>query len=166
MKPEDHEAMKKAWQDKTSGLNYYDFIEGFECALAHRDAQPAVAVDHSGLIKRIDAAIERVTQGRGLMSIPANPRSDVDLVLCECKALLQGENPPFWATNFHPAVAVNDQLQREAARYRWLRDNSVPPHNFYLSVPVEFDGVKYTPQEVDNYIDAAIAGAEKAKGGV
>ncbi|MDP3273405.1 MAG: hypothetical protein U1D69_12825 [Polynucleobacter sp.] len=49
MKPEDHEAMKKAWQDKTSGLNYYDFIEGFECALAHRDAQPAVAVNEQML---------------------------------------------------------------------------------------------------------------------
>lgn len=59
--------------------------------------------NHSGLIKRIDAAIDRVTQGRGLMSIPANPRSDVDLVLAECKALLEGDNPPFWATEFHQA---------------------------------------------------------------
>lgn len=65
-----------------------------------------------------------------------------------------------------PAVAVNEQDRLDAARYRWLRDSSVPPHNFYLSVPVEFDGVKYTPQEVDNYIDAAIAAAEAAKGGV
>lgn len=46
---------------------------------------------------------------------------------------------------------------QDAARYRWLRDISVPPHNFYLSVPVEFDGVRYTRQEVDAGIDAAIA---------
>lgn len=71
----------------------------------NKQAEP-VAVDHSGLIKRVDAAIERVTQGRGLMSIPADPRSDVDLVLSECKALLQGENPPFWATEFYPAQPV------------------------------------------------------------
>lgn len=45
----------------------------------------------------------------------------------------------------------------DAARYRWLRDISVPPHNFYLSVPEEFAGVKYAKNEVDNYIDAAIA---------
>lgn len=79
-----------------------------------KQAEP-VAVDHSDLIKRIDAAIDRVTQGRGLMSIPADPRSDVDLVLSECKALLQGENPPFWATDFHPApaVAVNEQMIEE-----------------------------------------------------
>lgn len=71
-----------------------------------------VAVDHSGLIKRIDAAIERVTKGYGLMTIPADPRSDVDLVLSECKALLQGEKPPFWAKDFHPtqAVVANEKM--------------------------------------------------------
>jgi len=45
---------------------------------------------------------------------------------------------------------------RDAARYRWLRDHSVPPHNFYLSVPVEFDGVRYARSDVDAYIDAAM----------
>lgn len=66
--------------------------------------------DHSGLIKRIDAAIERVTKGWGLMTIPADPRSDVDLVLSECKALLEGENPPFWATQFHPVQPEKKML--------------------------------------------------------
>ena len=46
--------------------------------------------------------------------------------------------------------------EKDAGRYRWLRDKSVPPHNFDLSVPVEFDGIRYTPQEVDAAIDAAI----------
>lgn len=50
---------------------------------------------------------------------------------------------------------------RDAARYRWLRDASVPPHNFYLSVPIEFDGVIYTPAEVDAAIDAAMLAAGK-----
>lgn len=77
----------------------------------NKQAEP-VAVDHSDLIKRIDSAIDRVTQGRGLMSITADPRSDVDLVLSECKTLLQGENPPFWAKDFYPApsVAVNEHV--------------------------------------------------------
>ncbi|UNV91813.1 MULTISPECIES: hypothetical protein [unclassified Comamonas] len=44
----------------------------------------------------------------------------------------------------------------DAARYRWLRDISVPPHNFYLSVPDEFKDARYTPREVDAAIDAAI----------
>lgn len=53
----------------------------------------------------------------------------------------------------------------DAARYRWLRDISVPPHNFYLSVPDEFGGVKYAPVEVDAAIDAAIAAMAAAQEG-
>lgn len=46
--------------------------------------------------------------------------------------------------------------ERDAGRYRWLRDDSVPPHNFYISVPDEFKDERYTPQQVDAAIDAAI----------
>ena len=49
------------------------------------------------------------------------------------------------------------EAETDAARYRWLRDHSCPPHNFYVSVPDEFHGVKYAPADVDAYIDAAIA---------
>lgn len=59
-----------------------------------------------------------------------------------------------------PAVDAQD-----AARYRWLRDTSVPPHNFYLSVPDEFKDERYTPRDVDAAIDAAIA-AQAKEGGV
>lgn len=52
--------------------------------------------------------------------------------------------------------AENAELRRDAERYRWLRDVSVPPHNFYLSVPVEFADVKYGRKEVDAAIDAAL----------
>lgn len=55
-------------------------------------------------------------------------------------------------------TAERDALRKDAERYRWLRDTSVPPHNFCLSVPIEFDGVRYTPAEVDASIDADIAG--------
>lgn len=55
-----------------------------------------------------------------------------------------------------------DAAVRDAERYRWLRDHSVPPHNFYLSVPIEFKDERYKPQEIDAEIDAAIrARAEK-----
>lgn len=56
---------------------------------------------------------------------------------------------------------ANDSL--EASRYRWLRDVSVPPHNFYLSVPEEFKHDTYRPEQVDSYIDAAIAAKEAGK---
>lgn len=58
-----------------------------------------------------------------------------------------------------------DALRADAERYRWLRDKSVPPHNFYISVPEEFHGVRYQPHEVDAYIDAAIAAAKKKEAG-
>jgi hypothetical protein len=52
-----------------------------------------------------------------------------------------------------------EAAKRDAGRYRWLRDKSVPPHNFYVSVPTEFAEERYKPQDVDAYIDAAIAKA-------
>ncbi|CDO34089.1 hypothetical protein [Novosphingobium sp. KN65.2] len=60
------------------------------------------------------------------------------------------------STNEQMAERVAE-LEADAARYRWLRDHSVPPHNFYISVPDEFHGVKYSPSEVDAYIDEARA---------
>ena len=53
-------------------------------------------------------------------------------------------------------IAAFEEAQRDAERYRWLRDKSVPPHQFYVSVPDEFRGEKFSPHQVDRYIDAAI----------
>ncbi len=53
--------------------------------------------------------------------------------------------------------AERDAALVDARRYQWLRDVSVPPHNFYLSVPVEFADTRYEKHEVDAAIDAAIA---------
>ena len=49
------------------------------------------------------------------------------------------------------------KAREDAARYHWLRDHSCPPHNFYISVPDEFHGVRYSSAEVDAYIDEARA---------
>ncbi len=94
-------------EDTTTGNVIYASFDESLVDAAIKQAEQALAEpaqgepDHSGLIKRIDAAIDRVTQGRGLMSIPADPRSDVDLVLAECKCLLEGRYPPFWASDFY-----------------------------------------------------------------
>jgi hypothetical protein len=57
-----------------------------------------------------------------------------------------------------PAPDMAGEVERlDASRYRWLRDHSCPPHNFYVSVPDEFHGVRYAPVDVDAYIDEAIA---------
>lgn len=55
------------------------------------------------------------------------------------------------------SACPDGSTEMDARRYRWLRDQSVPPHNFYLSVPVEFADYRYTPGQVDDAIDAAIA---------
>lgn len=53
-------------------------------------------------------------------------------------------------------LEIRKHLEADASRYRWLRDHSCPPHNFYIGVPDEFHGIRYSPSEVDAYIDAAI----------
>lgn len=55
------------------------------------------------------------------------------------------------------AEAEIDALRKDAERYRWLRDKSESVHQFYLSTPIWFTGVKFTPENVDNTIDAAMA---------
>ena len=50
------------------------------------------------------------------------------------------------------------ELEKDAARYRWLRDHSEPGIcAFYLSVGKAFDGVRFTKPTVDEAIDAQIA---------
>ena len=51
-------------------------------------------------------------------------------------------------------IAENEALRKDAERYRWLRDKSEAVHQFYLSVPLWFTGVRFRPQDVDNAIDA------------
>lgn len=48
------------------------------------------------------------------------------------------------------------ELERDAARYQWLRDKSQNHDQFYLSTPLYFTGVKFSKENVDRTIDAAI----------
>lgn len=50
----------------------------------------------------------------------------------------------------------NAELEKNAARYIWLRDKSESVHQFYLSTPIWFTGVKFNPENVDSTIDAAM----------
>lgn len=47
-------------------------------------------------------------------------------------------------------------LRKDAERYRWLRDKSESVHQFYLSTPIWFTGVKFSKENVDRTIDAAM----------
>ena len=58
------------------------------------------------------------------------------------------------------ANAARDEaeaLRKDAERYRWLRDNSESIHQFYLSTPIWFTGVKFSKENVDSTIDAAMS---------
>lgn len=50
----------------------------------------------------------------------------------------------------------NMRHEPDALRYRWLRDKSQAVHNFYISVPLWFTGVKVQAASVDAYIDESI----------
>lgn len=54
----------------------------------------------------------------------------------------------------------NSELEKNAARYIWLRDKSESVHQFYLSTPIWFTGVKFNPENVDRTIDAALKPTE------
>ncbi|WP_339496913.1 hypothetical protein [Pseudomonas sp. EA_15y_Pfl1_P101] len=53
-------------------------------------------------------------------------------------------------------IAEQDQLEKDAARYRWLRDKSQAINQFYLSVPLWFSGIRFRKEDVDSGIDAAM----------
>jgi hypothetical protein len=63
----------------------------------------------TGLLSRVKAAAERVQSNHAPRRIPADP-TDVDLVLGEVQAMLEGRRPPFW-------VAGPAEAQIEAAAY-------------------------------------------------
>ncbi|WP_434676204.1 hypothetical protein [Pseudomonas sp. D3-10] len=56
----------------------------------------------------------------------------------------------------------SELLSKDADRYRWLRDKSESIHQFYLSTPIWFTGVKFSKDNVDSAIDAAMAQGEQS----
>jgi hypothetical protein len=66
--------------------------------LASALAEPAGPV---GIVDRIASALKRIEDGYCIRRIPADP-TDPDLVLAECKALLEGRWPPFWIKSATP----------------------------------------------------------------
>lgn len=52
--------------------------------------------------------------------------------------------------------AENETLRKNSERYVWLRDKSENLHGFYLSTPIWMTGVRFSKQNVDDTIDAAM----------
>lgn len=122
--------------ENPTGIGYDTPPEELERILAQPEPRDAIARS-----KRILGLVDEYHE---------NPTRDMRTAL---RVALMDEFQP------EPRAEATDADKQDAARYRWLRDVSVPPHNFYLSVPIEFDGVRYTRAEVDAEIDAAIDAA-------
>lgn len=75
-------------------------------------------IDRAELLARIDSAIERITHGEGTMRVPAE-NTDPDLVLADCKRLLQA--PPL------PKDPPPGLLMSMAMRY----DHALAMRGFY-----------------------------------
>ena len=50
-----------------------------------------------------------------------------------------------------------EAVRKDAERYQWLRDSSQSIHQFYLSTPIWLTGVKFSKENVDSTIDAAMS---------
>lgn len=126
-----------------------------------RCAEAAAAVIADALAER-DAEIARLREDneglREMLRVVEQP--DQQLCCsgyeCGCQGATVGQYAA-WAFKDTAAAA------KDAARYQWLRDCSCPPHNFYISVPDEFAGTRYAPDDVDAYIDLARAALGSAK---
>lgn len=122
-----------------------DFVRRTEAA---RAALLAAAPDNFRDAAKMVAEPVEVPMPQGYVERPSDYTGDIWI---ESQMRTYGDARE--AAGYMRGLAV---AGRDAERYRWLRDVSVPPHNFYLSVPDEFAGVRYTPTEVDAAIDAVI----------
>lgn len=68
---------------------------------------------------------------------------------------------PNWTEREILLIAESLALRKDAERYRWLRDSSESIHQFYLSTPIWFTGVKFSKENVDSTIDAAMGKGEQ-----
>ena len=125
------------------------------------NAQPEV---QDGAIQKPIAYCHLTVDGEIRMWSKAAPESIKEAIGCDPTplythpALAQPKEVCEWKSI---ETALKGETEKNASRYLWLRDKSVPPHNFYLSVPSEFHEIKYSAKEVDDYIDAVILGLER-----
>lgn len=56
----------------------------------------------------------------------------------------------------------NEALRKDAERYQWLRDKSESVHQFYLSTPIWFTGVRFRKEDVNSSIDTAMGKGERS----
>ena len=89
----------------------------------------------------------------------ANPAAVLALI-AENKRLRAGMKGDYDLDAWLDWTQEVDGLRKDADRYQWLRDKSEAVHQFYLSVPLWFKGVRFRAQDVDKAIDAMSKGEQ------
>lgn len=119
--------------------------------------------DHSKLKRLAEAATKGkwCTDGARQVMSAESDQLNSGFVIVDCQGPDNLKNAAFIAAA-NPAVvlgliAENEALRKEAERYQWLRDKSESIHQFYLSTPIWFTGVKFSKENVDRTIDAAMS---------
>lgn len=135
---------------KAGDLRYHDEKGGDVHALDHADAALIEAASPVAIKALLDE-IERLSPPVGQVSYREQMEAWKSASIQDLRA--RGE----LMIQVEELEAENETLRKDAERYRWLRDKSESVHQFYLSTPVWFTGVKFIPDNVDNTIDAAMA---------
>ena len=126
-----------------------------------------------GLLDRVKEAERRMEAGHAPRRIPANA-SDVDLLLAEIRALLEGHNPPFWLKPLTLAPPSAPKKIADAVEFMesegWQWDGSVWHRDSPPSAPVGVEAIKSAIAELDALRNAmfktyaaAANGADKTK---
>lgn len=118
-----------------------------EIGLNADDAAFAAAANPAAVL----ALIAENVQLKALIADPEFPPKHARRLIAQ----LRQELSDLWPMH-NSLKADNEALRQDAERYRWLRDSSESIHQFYLSTPIWFTGVKFSKENVDSTIDSAM----------
>ncbi|WP_122722392.1 hypothetical protein [Pseudomonas viridiflava] len=140
-------------------LNWRAIQENW-CEWAIRDDHGYIATMRTKSAKHPGPCPDREAKAKFLCAV--TPAAVLALIAENDRLRVRWENPdPILIQCMDSAIAEHEQLERDAERYRWLRDRSVSIHQFYLSTPIWFTGVKFSKENVDSTIDAAMGKGEQ-----
>lgn len=153
--------MRSTFAESAKAANLYDEASGPEVVLA-------LIADNERLTKAVGLQVIRRFVGDGDQKnidelVAAGIQVDKELIaqlraeLQEAYSLIGGIVLAVGAPIEGELSGWVEALRRDAERYRWLRDSSESIHQFYLSTPIWFTGVKFSKENVDSTIDAAMS---------
>jgi hypothetical protein len=131
-----HRTPPVAWIDNSGHPRHQLYLQSAKERELYGPLRPLFEVP-AGLLDRIKAAEQRVQDDRAPRSIPADPHSDVDLVLAEVRYLIEGNWPPFWIA---PAPCITC-----AANHYCPEHNPAPASNAGVSASPPQTFSQHTP---------------------